>query len=137
LTKYKKKNVTNCNRRAFFYFFIARLFPMAAPSPTLSSAELGHNQHHGVDNQTYGDEKVTPSPYEGEDVSNPDHLAEKEPEQVLASRNSMLGKMYQRFFSMGVEARGVERVLEDDRDPKNAINNLLMWFSVNTGTAMS
>ncbi|KAG2188208.1 hypothetical protein INT44_000960 [Umbelopsis vinacea] len=105
---------------------------MAAPSPTLSSAELGHNQHHGVDNQTYGDEKVTPSPYEGEDVSNPDHLAEKEPEQVLASRNSMLGKMYQRFFSMGVEARGVERVLEDDRDPKNAINNLLMWFSVNT-----
>ncbi|KAI8577308.1 hypothetical protein K450DRAFT_252535 [Umbelopsis ramanniana AG] len=110
---------------------------MADPSPTLSSAELGQNQVHGVDNHTYGDEKATPSPYEGEVVSNSDHFAEKEPDQVLTSRNSMLGKLYQRFFSMGVEARGVERVLEDDRDPKNAINNLLMWFSVNTGMALS
>jgi hypothetical protein len=107
------------------------------PSPPLSSAELGENQKYGTDNQTYGDEKATPSPYEDDVVSNNEHLAEKEPGQVLATRNSVLGRLYQRFFNMGVEARGVERVLEDDRDPKNALNNLLMWFSVNTGRAMS
>lgn len=103
------------------------------PSTTLSSAELGHN--YDAENQVYGNEKATSSPYDDEVASTSEHLAEKEPDRVLASRTSVLGKLYQRFFSMGVEARGVERVLEDDRDPKNALNNLLMWFSVNTGMA--
>ncbi|TFK56838.1 cytosine-purine permease [Heliocybe sulcata] len=36
------------------------------------------------------------------------------------------------LFDAGVEARGVERVPEDERESKNTWNNLLMWWSVNT-----
>ncbi|KAI9238584.1 MAG: permease for cytosine/purines, uracil, thiamine, allantoin-domain-containing protein [Podila humilis] len=32
---------------------------------------------------------------------------------------------------MGVELRGIERVMPEDRQPKGVINNLLMWWSVN------
>ncbi|KIP11708.1 hypothetical protein PHLGIDRAFT_99130 [Phlebiopsis gigantea 11061_1 CR5-6] len=37
----------------------------------------------------------------------------------------------QKLFASGVEARGVERVPEDQRETKNVWNNLLMWWSVN------
>ncbi|KAI8066400.1 permease for cytosine/purines, uracil, thiamine, allantoin-domain-containing protein [Gongronella butleri] len=57
---------------------------------------------------------------------------EKAPDQILAGRNTFLGTMYSRLFRLGVESRGVERVLEEDRSPKNAINSILLWFSVNT-----
>jgi hypothetical protein len=74
----------------------------------------------------YDNEKVHDEEYETTAV-------EKQPDQMLAARHTALGSLYRRLFSMGVEARGVERVPEDERSPKNAINNLLMWFSVNTG----
>jgi hypothetical protein len=85
------------------------------------------------DEQNYVDEKTAKDEYESDDITQNEHITEKEPEQMLVSRNTFLGKLYQRFFKLGVEARGVERVLEEDRSPKNALNNLLMWFSVNTG----
>ncbi|GAB5587441.1 hypothetical protein Unana1_02341 [Umbelopsis nana] len=88
---------------------------------SLPTAELGHKA-------PYADEKAMHEKDGGESIT----AIEREPDQILAARNTFLGKLYKRAFSMGVEARGVERVLEDDRSPKNALNNLLMWFSVNT-----
>ncbi|KAG2181940.1 hypothetical protein INT43_006865 [Umbelopsis isabellina] len=84
----------------------------------------GYNQSALVD-RGYENEKTLDDDYETVPV-------EREPDQMLAARHTFLGGLYRRLFSMGVEARGVERVPEDDRSPKNAINNLLMWFSVNT-----
>lgn len=92
---------------------------------SLPTAELGHKA-------PYADEKAMHEKDGGESIT----AIEREPDQILAARNTFLGKLYKRAFSMGVEARGVERVLEDDRSPKNALNNLLMWFSVNTGKAV-
>ncbi|OCH95748.1 cytosine-purine permease [Obba rivulosa] len=56
------------------------------------------------------------------------------PEAALVSRYDRigLGKIMAKLFASGVEARGVERVPEDQRDGKFAWNNLLMWWSVNT-----
>lgn len=99
-----------------------------SPSESLSTAELGHKQPVS-DEYTFADEKRI---YE-KDGQESTTAIERDPDQILAARNTFLGKLYRRVFSMGVEARGVERVLEDDRSPKNALNNLLMWFSVNTG----
>ncbi|KAJ6508498.1 permease for cytosine/purines, uracil, thiamine, allantoin-domain-containing protein [Mycena sanguinolenta] len=45
---------------------------------------------------------------------------------------SVMGGFMARLFASGVEARGVERVPEDQRETKNMWNNLLMWWSVNT-----
>ncbi|KAF8928911.1 hypothetical protein BGZ58_009305 [Dissophora ornata] len=36
-----------------------------------------------------------------------------------------------RKIFLGVELRGIERVMPEDRQPKGVINNLLMWWSVN------
>lgn len=58
--------------------------------------------------------------------------AEAAPGRVIASRFGTLGPLLSRLFASGVEARGVERVSENQRESKNAWNNLLMWWSVNT-----
>ncbi|KAI0348156.1 cytosine-purine permease [Trametopsis cervina] len=47
------------------------------------------------------------------------------------ARYGRLGPTMQRIFATGVEARGVERVPENEREPKHMWNNLLMWWSVN------
>ncbi|KAG1736972.1 permease for cytosine/purines, uracil, thiamine, allantoin-domain-containing protein [Suillus lakei] len=57
--------------------------------------------------------------------------AEAAPDRVIASRFGILGPLLSRLFASGVEARGVERVPENQRESKNAWNNLLMWWSVN------
>lgn len=36
-----------------------------------------------------------------------------------------------KLFALGVEARGVERVLPEDREQKGALDSLTLWFSVN------
>ncbi|KAG0336348.1 hypothetical protein BG000_006676, partial [Podila horticola] len=36
-------------------------------------------------------------------------------------------KAWFRKIFMGVELRGIERVMPEDRQPKGVINNLLMW----------
>ncbi|KAG0691788.1 permease for cytosine/purines, uracil, thiamine, allantoin-domain-containing protein [Suillus ampliporus] len=57
--------------------------------------------------------------------------AEAAPDRVIASRFGVLGPLLAKLFASGVEARGIERVPEDQRESKNAWNNLLMWWSVN------
>ncbi|KAJ3552669.1 hypothetical protein NM688_g4029 [Phlebia brevispora] len=47
------------------------------------------------------------------------------------ARYGKLGAVIKFIFASGVEARGVERVPEDERETKNMWNNLLMWWSVN------
>ncbi|KAI0734371.1 permease for cytosine/purines, uracil, thiamine, allantoin-domain-containing protein [Fomitopsis betulina] len=59
-------------------------------------------------------------------------LAEHNPDAVIVKRYGRFGFILERMFAHGVEARGVERVPEDQRSSKNMYNNLLMWFSVNT-----
>ncbi|EGN94940.1 hypothetical protein SERLA73DRAFT_113651 [Serpula lacrymans var. lacrymans S7.3] len=53
------------------------------------------------------------------------------PDRVIAGRFGVLGPFLSKLFASGVEARGVERVPEDQREAKNIWNNLLMWWSVN------
>ncbi|KAH9929685.1 cytosine-purine permease [Fomitopsis serialis] len=53
--------------------------------------------------------------------------AEHAPEVVIVKRYGRLGPILERMFAHGVEARGVERVPEDERSSKNQYNN-----SVNT-----
>ncbi|KAI0715106.1 cytosine-purine permease [Earliella scabrosa] len=60
----------------------------------------------------------------------PSHLA---PEDALVKRYGRFGPFLAKLFASGVEARGVERVPEDQRETKNMWNNLFMWWSVNTG----
>ncbi|KAF9235053.1 permease for cytosine/purines, uracil, thiamine, allantoin-domain-containing protein [Melanogaster broomeanus] len=57
--------------------------------------------------------------------------ADVAPDQVIAKRFGALGPFLSKLFASGVEARGVERVPENQRETKNAWNNLLMWWSVN------
>ncbi|KAN0073667.1 Permease for cytosine/purines, uracil, thiamine, allantoin domain containing protein [Tylopilus felleus] len=56
---------------------------------------------------------------------------EAAPDQVIAKRFGVFGPLLSKLFQSGVEARGVERVPENQRETKNSWNNLLMWWSVN------
>lgn len=49
--------------------------------------------------------------------------AERTPDQAIVTRfGSKFGPLLARLFARGVEARGVERVPEDQRETKNAWN---------------
>ncbi|EIN10595.1 hypothetical protein PUNSTDRAFT_142573 [Punctularia strigosozonata HHB-11173 SS5] len=84
------------------------------------------------ENASYGSEKQYKD-VEGVTTSElpADRLEEKAPEVVIASRFGTFGTALNILFQRGVEARGVERVPENERSPRNSWNNLLMWFSVN------
>ncbi|KAH7907851.1 cytosine-purine permease [Hygrophoropsis aurantiaca] len=56
---------------------------------------------------------------------------EAAPDRAIVARFGVLGPYLSKLFASGVEARGVERVPENQRETKNAWNNLLMWWSVN------
>ncbi|KAG6333319.1 hypothetical protein ID866_5767 [Astraeus odoratus] len=58
--------------------------------------------------------------------------AEIAPAKAIARRFGTFGPLLEKLFASGVEARGVERVPEDQRETRNMWNNLLMWWSVNT-----
>lgn len=49
-------------------------------------------------------------------------VREEDPEVLYVSKYGRLGPIMARLFASGVEARGVERVPEDQRDPKNTWN---------------
>lgn len=51
-------------------------------------------------------------------------------EKDLQARNPLF-RFFQKAFSMGVEARGIERVPEDERSNQHSASMLLFWFSVN------
>lgn len=48
--------------------------------------------------------------------------AEEHPDAYYVEKYGALGSIFQKLFSSGVEARGVQRVPEDERDPKNMWN---------------
>ena len=49
-------------------------------------------------------------------------VADDAPEAVIVKRYGRLGPVLERMFAHGVEARGVERVPEDERSSKNQYN---------------
>lgn len=88
---------------------------MASPAHSLSSED--------VEKKSLDGQHVDATRYE---------VKEEAPETFYVNRYGALGPFMQKLFKHGVEARGVERVPEDQRNPKNSWNNLLMWWSVNT-----
>lgn len=56
-------------------------------------------------------------------------VQEVAPDAAIVHRFGKFGGWMGSLFAAGVEARGVERVPEDDRETKNSWNNLLMWWS--------
>ncbi|KAH0825946.1 cytosine-purine permease [Lanmaoa asiatica] len=50
------------------------------------------------------------------------HVAEDAPDQVIAKRFGVFGPLLSKLFNSGVEARGVERVPEHQRETKNSWN---------------
>lgn len=62
-------------------------------------------------------EKGSPSP-----VLRPDVDSDVDPSQAIVARFGALGPFIANLFEIGIEARGVERVPEDQRDDKFAWN---------------
>ena len=50
------------------------------------------------------------------------YAVEDAPDQVIAKRFGVLGPFLSKLFKSGVEARGVERVPEDQRETKHSWN---------------
>jgi len=78
------------------------------------------------DKEKYVDD--TGHPGAGADIS---RAKEETPESYYVERFGRFGPFLEKLFANGVEARGIERVPEDQRTMKNSWNNLLMWWSVN------
>ena len=56
-----------------------------------------------------------------------DHVyAEEHPEAYYVEKYGSLGPIFQKLFSSGVEARGVQRVPEDERNAKNTWNKCVL-----------
>lgn len=57
-----------------------------------------------------------------EEATNGVNVQESSPEAVIINRYGRFGPILERLFASGVEARGVERVPEDQRENKNSWN---------------
>ena len=81
--------------------------------PVLSCAlnMSGENRHGSYDKEK-GVESEDPEVYTVEDA----------PDQVIAKRFGVLGPLLSKLFKSGVEARGVERVPENQRETKHSWN---------------
>lgn len=53
-------------------------------------------------------------------------LPERSPETAIVKRYGRFGPILERIFASGVEARGVERVPEDERSMKNMYNKCVL-----------
>ncbi|EPQ50102.1 purine-cytosine permease [Gloeophyllum trabeum ATCC 11539] len=80
----------------------------------------------------YPDKEKAASSSDGGVAVTEAHIEERAPETVIVQRFGRFGGWMAKLFDHGVEARGIERVPEDERESKNVWNNLLMWWSVNT-----
>ncbi|KAJ3773825.1 permease for cytosine/purines, uracil, thiamine, allantoin-domain-containing protein [Lentinula raphanica] len=78
---------------------------------------------------TEDNEKALSSPRDSTDVA--EYLGERALNKRTAERFGVFAPVMEKLFDYGVEARGVERVLENERDSKLLWNNLYMWWSVN------
>ena len=63
-----------------------------------------------------------------EDADQIQHAVEAAPDRVIAHRFGALGPFLSKLFAIGVEARGIERVPEDQRESKNAWNKCVSNF---------
>jgi len=80
------------------------------------------------DNFLYG---VPPDPYETKNVDGFLSADERDlKDEQLRSQNPFF-RALNRLFGSGVEARGIERVPEEERDGTHTIGLLLLWWSVN------
>ena len=59
-------------------------------------------------------------------------IADTEEHEDAIIYKSPLHRVFKRMFNSGVEARGIERVPEDERDGTHTIGLLLLWWSVNS-----
>jgi NCS1 nucleoside transporter family len=79
-----------------------------------------------MDTHSYNDEE------KGVKAYSTDHApVEAIREDEIRNRFARFGPLG-KLFDAGVEARGIERVPEDERDSKHAVGLMLLWFSVNT-----
>jgi hypothetical protein len=58
------------------------------------------------------------------------YAVEAAPDLVIVRRFGALGPFLSKLFASGVEARGVERVPEDQRESKNAWNKCVSIFEI-------
>lgn len=79
-----------------------------------------------MDNRSYIDEEKGPT-----HVYPDAPVAEAIREDEIRNRFARFGPIG-KLFDAGVEARGIERVPEDERDDKHSMGLMLLWFSVNT-----
>lgn len=60
--------------------------------------------------------------YDKNDIESDTYAVEDTPDQVIAKRFGVFGPLLSKLFQSGVEARGVERVPENQRETKNSWN---------------
>lgn len=78
---------------------------MTSPAHSVSSED--------VEKKSFDGQHVDAARYE---------VKEETPETFYVNKYGALGPFMQKLFKHGVEARGVERVPEDQRTPKNSWN---------------
>lgn len=88
-------------------------------APTMTSPT---NTLHGMDKEKFADDAdvIAVHDVHANDVHANDK--EKEPESYYVRKLGFAGPWLQKLFSNGVEARGVERVPEDQRERKHIWN---------------
>lgn len=82
---------------------------LSSSSPLLIMSGLSPSSSHDKEKGVVAEESTV-------------HAAEADPEEVLVKRYGRLGPLLAKLFANGVEARGVERVPEDQRETKNMWN---------------
>jgi hypothetical protein len=69
----------------------------------------------------------------GEHIPVQPRMLEVAPDDVIVNRFRFMGPFLSRLFAVGVEARGVERVPEDQRETKNTWNKYVTLNFVRFG----
>ena len=68
-----------------------------------------------------------------QDVEVQHQILETAPDDVIISRFRFMGGLLSKLFASGVEARGVERVPEDQWETKNTWNKYMNWSQAFSG----
>ena len=77
--------------------------------PSAQSSNGSHDREKGLQAECAG-------------AISPTHTTDLAPEDALVKRYGRFGPVLAKLFASGVEARGVERVPEDQRETKNMWN---------------
>ena len=68
-----------------------------------------------------------------QDVEVQHQILKTAPDDVIVSRFRFMGGLLSKLFASGVEERGVEHVLEDQRETKNTWNKYVNWLQTFSG----